>query len=747
MISHNPAGQGNPYRIDPDQRFPYLVELNTSFEIRFTTDWNCDSAVVEVAGPTGKQSIAGTNLGVAVPEERKDVPQPAPAPIVELSDDAGHLAEAAARAGEQANRRAWSVFVPSEFAVAGTSYRIFTEKEETISFEIHVCTWRFAPDAISLKGQLEHLDPESIEVFEDQHGTQHTIRFEMSLAVAERIVGFGERYNSLDLNGHFVDVRIYEQYKTQGERTYFPIPFGHFVNSKMGIWLETGCSSSFDFRVPGKAIVTIDVYGSNLEPVNVHIFKGEPAEIVEQFLERSGPAKLPPKWAYKLWLSSNEWNTQARVEQEVQRSIEEGHHPGVVVIEAWSDESTFQIFRDAKYAPKQGDEFWSLADFEFPKDGAWPDPKGMIDWLHANDIKLILWQIPVLHNRGTEGSQAEFDWDWFVDNQMAVLDGDSKPYRNRGFWFNDALLPDFTNPAVRAWWVERRKYLVTELGVDGFKTDGGEHLWGHDLRFADGTSGAQSNNLFPVLYAQAYHELGEKTGKDLATFSRAGFTGAAKYPLFWAGDENSTWEAFRASVRAGLTLAASGISFWGWDIAGFSGPLPSAELYIRSVQMATFCPIMQIHSEFNHHKTPHVDRTPWNIAEHTQSAEVMPLFKKYADVRNELTSYIEEQALHIQNGRPLMTPLFFDYPTDEKIWDYPLQYMFGTDLLVAPVTEAGIESIEIYLPEGNWKYLWDGKVIAGGQSTYINTRMEEIPVFYKSSSTRDWSKFLSTLKS
>src|SRR4030095_14940381 len=103
-----------------------------------------------------------------------------------------------------------------------------------------------------------------------------------------------------------------------------------------------------------------------------------------------------------------------------------------------------------------------------------------------------------------------------------------------------------------------------------------------------------------------------------------------------AGDENPTWDAFRWSMFAGLSAAASGILYWGWDLAGFSGPLPSAELYLRATAPSTFVPIMQYHSEFNHHRTPSRDRTPWNIAEQTGDDRVLEVFRAFAHLRERL---------------------------------------------------------------------------------------------------------------
>ena len=215
-----------------------------------------------------------------------------------------------------------------------------------------------------------------------------------------------------------------------------------------------------------------------------------------------------------------------------------------------------------------------------------------------------------------------------------VQEADGRAYRNRGWWFPLALLPDFTNPQAREWWLAKRRYLIDEVGIDGFKTDGGEHAWGHDLRYANGERGDEGNNLYPGALRRRLRRVAPKqAGRAPVTFSRAGFTGSPAHGCFWAGDEDSTWEAYRGSLTAGLNAAASGIVYWGWDIGGFSGPLPSAELYLRSAAAACFAPIMQYHSEFNHHREPSRDRTPWNIAEQSDDPAVLDVFRQFAHLR------------------------------------------------------------------------------------------------------------------
>ena len=224
------------------------------------------------------------------------------------------------------------------------------------------------------------------------------------------------------------------------------------------------------------------------------------------------------------------------------------------MIEAWSDEETFVAFNGASVIDVHLDGSpHRLADFGFPKNGPWPDPKAMVDELHAGGTKVLLWQIPLIHaNHG----QARADRETMIRRGYCVTRADGKPYRNRGWWFPDALLADFTNAEARRWWTEKRRYLIDEVGIDGFKTDGGEHAWGSDLRYADGSNGGETNNRYPVLYAGAYHEL-----LRTVTFSRAGFTGSSAYPCHWAGDEDSTWEAFSASLAA---VSPPARRDWGW---------------------------------------------------------------------------------------------------------------------------------------------------------------------------------------
>src|SRR5262249_1712091 len=206
------------------------------------------------------------------------------------------------------------------------------------------------------------------------------------------------------------------------------------------------------------------------------------------------------------WMSGNEWNTQARVMEEVDQTLAHDVPATVLVIEAWSDETTFYIWNDAQYKPKPGGEAFTYADFSFRPDGKWPNPKAMIDRVHELGIRVLLWQVPAFKRLEAPHAQHEADQQHVVEQGYMVREADGSPYHIRPFWFQGGMVWDVTNPKARDWWLSKRAYLLDDLQIDGFKTDGGEHQWGYGLRFADGRAADELWNEYPLRYVAAYHE-------------------------------------------------------------------------------------------------------------------------------------------------------------------------------------------------------------------------------------------------
>lgn len=568
---------------------------------------------------------------------------------------------------------------------------------------------------------------------------------------SEWLYGLGERFAGANRNGDEWDVRVYEQYKEQGKRTYLPVPF-IVSNRGYGLWIDAEEPSYFDLREP-QAVVRVEKFvdvaattaaapvpsdGRAGQPLMAScvIVATEPYAITAAFTRLTGAIAVPPKWAFGPWMSSNSWNSQATTEAAVRRTVAEDVPASVVVIEAWSDESTFYIFNDAQYRPQAGGGAPRLEDFTFT--GRWPDPKAFVDYCHEHGIRVVLWQIPVLKRLDESHPQNNADEQHMIHSGYAIQNADGSPYRNKGWWFTDALVIDFTNPAARDWWFGKRRYLFDQLGIDGMKTDGGEHIWGRDLRAHDGRRGHELYNAYPNLYVGAYHEFVQQaSGGDGVTFSRAGFTGAQRYPGHWAGDEDSNWSAYQASVRAALAAGVCGVSMWSWDIGGFSGEVPPAELYLRSTAMAVFSPLMQYHSE-GHGASEVRDRTPWNIAERHGDASALELYRRFAQLRMRLLDLIHEDALVLSaDGLPLLRYPALAYPEHHDFLSRdPYAYLFGRDLLVAPVVDRGVGAREVRLPPGSWVDAWSGSEFEGPRALQASAGIDRIPVFVRADSPR-----------
>lgn len=728
MIRHNPNGRGHPYLLDADQRVPADPIAGSPIELRALTGRDVEAVSVELERNGESVAVAA----VRRPPEGTETPPYAGARLREREET--HLS-AAAQGRVDGEHIGWVAEIDTRPGERELRYRFVTSSDATDWFHVELASWqRERGELVVDAGDLqERVLADTVTWLATARGV-HRARFALRLDAHEHVVGFGERFDALDQRGRSLDCVVFEQYTAQGGRTYLPVPFAHVVGrAGWGFHVATSRRTWFDVGADDSDRLWVEV---ELDPeaspsAALELYAGTPAEVLAAFLRRTGRPKLPPEWIFQPWMSANEWNTQERALREVARGERERIPAGVLVLEAWSDEQTFVAFRDAQYEPHPDGAPHDLGDFSFPAGGAWPDPKGFVDDLHARGMRVLLWQIPLVRADPPPGSQAAFDEQVLVERGYTVREEDGSPYRNRGWWFPNAVLPDFTNEDATAWWLAKRRYLLDEIGVDGFKTDGGEHLWGAALRYADGTRGRETNNRYPVLYASAYHRLFEESGHDAITFSRAGFTGSASAPCHWAGDEESSWEAFRASLIAGLTAGASGIFFWGWDLGGFSGEVPSAELYLRSAAAACFCPIMQYHSEFNHHREPSRDRTPWNIAERTGDERVIPVYRRFARLRQALVPYLAEQARRtVEDGRPLMRALFFE-TNDERIWDAPLQYFLGDDLLVAPVTEPGASAWSVFAPEGEWIDAWRGEHVTGPGTRARSAPLDEVPVLVR----------------
>ncbi|OJX97049.1 MAG: glycoside hydrolase family 31 [Micrococcales bacterium 73-15] len=770
QLVHRPAGDGHPYAASPDQRVPYRPAVGDEIVLGVRAP-GADVVTGALVSPSGRETPLALTRG---PADATDA--------AALAGGDGHLA--AAQAATASTGDVWHVRLaalgePGTWryrfeaasggeghagadvagevgAVAGAAGDAAAEASAvgTPWFDLPVGAWGDAAGGtLRVNGSAMHprLVPDSVAWFTDDEGTWR-VRLALRLEPEEHVVGFGERFEAVDLRGRELDAVVFEQYKSQGvhARTYLPMPFAHVIGGDgWGFHVRTSRRTWFDVGASDPGLLWIEAALGGAPELDLDVWDGSVGDVLRGFLDVAGHPEELPDWVLGLWASGNEWNTAALVTEQMDRHRDLDVPVDVVVVEAWSDELGITELRDSRHELHADGSPRSLADVTFDADGAWPDPRAWIDDLHARGIRVLLWQIPLLK---TDGTIALDETPWTDEQTRQVLadgaalersghvvrEADGSAYRNRGWWFPRALLPDLSTPEGRAHWTEYRRYLVEELDIDGFKTDGGEHAWGDELVYGDGRRGDEGNNLVPVNYARAFGDLLRSAGKAPVTFSRSGFTGSQAHGVFWAGDENSTWEAMRHSLNAGLTASVCGIVYWGWDLAGFSGPVPDAELYLRAVAMSAFLPVMQYHSEFNHHELPLRDRTPWNVAELSGVPEVVDVFRDYAHLRRRLRPYLARSAREaIETSVPFLRGLWVDFGGEAEVWRRPAQFLIGPDVLVSPVTEPGATRWETYLPGGagvRWRDAWTGESYAGGSVVEREVPLAVVPVYVREES-------------
>lgn len=540
--------------------------------------------------------------------------------------------------------------------------------------------------------------------------------------------GMGEKYDTLNQKGKTVINQVREKFCFQGDKTYCAAPF-FWTDTGFGLYVDTCAVTTFQF-LDNCIQVTLP------ETADVVLFSGSPEQIIREYMALFGPAALPPEWTMGIWISANRWNCQMDVEETLAKLKKYDFPADVMVLEAWSDEATFYIWNGAKYNPVPNGKALKYEDFDF-SGTPWPDPAQMIRKIHDDGLKLLLWQVPVYKKQGddeVQNAQNDLDRKDAALRKLCVTLPDGTPYTiPKGNWFPESMIPDFTNPQTRQNWFAKRQYLL-DIGVDGFKTDGGEFIHAEDARFHDGTTGKEGVNRYARDYTESYRNF---VGSNGVIFSRAGFSGQHTVPCHWAGDQQSQNAELANVLKAGLSAAATGMIFWGFDLAGFAGPLPSLDLYRRATQMACFCPIMQWHSEPDGGQFRELmpgaegnnERSPWNMEESYAAPGFMAEMRYWHKLHKKLRPYLWKTAQEcVRSSKPFMRPLVYEWPNDGNAINCEDEYLLGDDLLVAPLLQENATAREVYLPEGTWKDFFDGTQYTGGQRI-IAGKNGKLPVF------------------
>jgi len=522
----------------------------------------------------------------------------------------------------------------------------------------------------------------------------------LSLEPGEKIFGCGESFQSFNKRGQEVVLWTDDANGVQNESMYKPIPF--YLSSRgYGIFMHTSTPITCNF---GKYFSGVNSMMIGDESLDLFVFMGEPKDILNEYTNLTGKAEMPPLWSFGFWMSRITYFSQ-----------KEG-------IEVTDKLRVHKIPTDVLHFDTGWFETDWQCDYTFSK-SRFEDPAAMIKYMKSKGMQTSLWQLPYFVPKNTLFNEI-IEKKLFVKNDKGNL-----PYE-------DAVL-DFSNPETVKWYQGKIKGLL-DLGVGVIKVDFGEAAPAKGI-YASGKTGFYEHNLYPLRYNKAVSDITKATTGERIIWARSTWAGSQRYPLHWGGDAANTNSAMAATLRGGLSIGLSGFSFWSHDIGGFVIKTPE-NLYRR------WTPFGMLSSHVRSHGAP--PKEPWEYGEDFENA-----FRKADNLRYELMPYIYAQAKQCtEKGLPMMRALFVEYPNDPGAWLLDDEYLFGSDMLVAPLFE-DVKSRDVYLPGGEWIDYQTGKVYSTG---WHHIEAGEIPIIMlvrdgsfiphialaQSTAFMDWSKII-----
>ena len=494
-----------------------------------------------------------------------------------------------------------------------------------------------------------------------------------SLSPGEKLFGCGESFTQLDKRGQKVVLWANDANGVETGRMYKPIPF-FLSNRGYGMFVHTSAPATFDF---GASYGNTNALLLGDDALDLFVFLGEPKDILNEYTTLTGKPSMPPLWSFGLWMSRITYFSEDET-RAVAAKLRQNRIPSDVI---HLDTGWFE-------------NDWRC-DYKFSTT-RFKDPAKMIADLKRDGFHISLWQLPYFVPKNSLFPE-------ILAKGLAVRDGKGNlPYE-------DAVL-DFTSPATVQWYQDKIAGLL-KMGVGAIKVDFGEAAPLTGI-YANGRSGFYEHNLYPLRYNKAVADITRQVTGENIIWARSAWAGSQRYPLHWGGDSGAQDSSMAATLRGGLSFGLSGFTFWSHDIGGFAAKTPE-ELYRR------WMPFGMLTSHSRCHGTP--PKEPWEY-----SAAFMDDFRRADELKYRLMPYIYAQSKDAsERGLPMVRALFIEYPGDPGSWQVEDEYLFGSDILVAPLMETGTSGRDVYLPPGQWIDYQTGKVHAGG---WHNIQAGQIPV-------------------
>lgn len=497
---------------------------------------------------------------------------------------------------------------------------------------------------------------------------------QMFLDVDEYVYGLGERFTPFVKNGQVVEMWN-EDGGTASEIAYKNIPF-YVTNKGYGILVDNEGDVAYEIASEKVERIQFSVEGERLD---YYVISGKtPMGTVEKYTDLTGKPALPPAWSFGLWLTTSfttnydEATTSSFIQGMADREI------------------PLHVFHFDCYWM----DAYEWCNFEWDP-ATFPDPKGMLKRYHDRGLHICVWINPYIGQKSCLFKEGK-------EQGYLVKKTDGSVWQT-DLWQPGMALVDFTNPDAKAWYQGKLKTLL-DMGVDCFKTDFGERIPVKDIAYFDHSDPVKMHNYYTYLYNQAVFELLERergTG-EAVLFARSATVGGQQFPAHWGGDCSASYVSMAETLRGGLSLSLGGFGFWSHDISGFESTAP-ADIYKRWCQFGLLSSHSRLHGSSSY-------RVPWLFDE-----EACDILREFVNLKCRLMSYLYGQAVRShKEGRPVLRPMFLDFPEDRACDTLDRQYMFGDSLLVAPIFKESGE-VQYYLPEGTWYNLITGAEVTGGK--------------------------------
>lgn len=524
----------------------------------------------------------------------------------------------------------------------------------------------------------------------------------------ERFIGLGEKTGNLDRNGNG-----YTNWNTDAfgysagqDPIYSSIPFYIGIHDSLnyGIFLDNTFQSDFNF---GASNNRFSSFGARDGEMNYYfIYHTKVADIIKSYTYLTGRMKLPPLWS--LGYQQNRYSYYPDTEVlRIAQTLREKKIPadGITLDIHYMDR--YQLFT------------WDKERF--------PNPV-----LMTNKLKEMGFKTTVIVDPGIKIEPGAAAYEKGLKEDVYIKYSDGKNYAGQ-VWPGWCNFTDFTSEKGRNFWRSEMKFFA-DNGVSGIWNDMNEiATWGQkipnnvvfDFEGRKGTI-MEAHNVYGSLMARTSYE-GAKAATHERPFvlTRAGYAGMQRYTAIWTGDNRSEDDHMLAGVRLLNSLGLSGVPFTGMDIGGFTGN-PSQGLFARWIQLGAFFPYFRNHTAINTKSSE-----PWTYGE-----EVTEISRNYISLRYKLLPYLYSTFFEAtQSGLPIVRSLAIDNTFDPNIYntEFQNQFLFGPSMLVIPV-ESGKDFTKIYLPKGNWYYLYNDEKVTGNSQKIIELKKQELPVYVKESS-------------